>query len=80
VTQAFTMAYLLARGMVGHDFILDYTKMLPAIMTGTFVGVHLFTKISELLFRRLVLLVLLMAGAAHAGHALIDLFAGRGGT
>jgi uncharacterized membrane protein YfcA len=48
--------------------------MLPAIMLGTFVGVHLFTKISEALFRRLVLLLLLSAGAIHAVDGTISLF------
>jgi uncharacterized protein len=59
VMQACTMLYLLSKGLVGRDFIGYYIKMLPAIMLGTFVGVHLFTKISEALFRRLVLLLLL---------------------
>jgi uncharacterized membrane protein YfcA len=49
--------------------------MLPAIMIGTFVGVHLFRKINEVLFRRLVLLLLLVAGATHAVHALVDFLA-----
>jgi uncharacterized protein len=74
VMQACTMLYLLTKGLVGRDFIDDYIKMLPAIMLGTFVGVHIFTKISEALFRRLVLLLLLIAGAIHAVDGTISLF------
>jgi uncharacterized protein len=74
VMQACTMLYLLTKGLVGRDFIDDYIKMLPAIMLGTFVGVHIFTKISETLFRRLVLLLLLIAGAIHAVDGTISLF------
>lgn len=80
VTQACTLIYLLFKGLVGHDFIFDYVRMLPAIMIGTFIGVHLFTKINELLFRRLVLLILLLAGATHAAHSVIDFVAGKGGA
>jgi len=49
--------------------------MLSAIMIGTFVGVHLFTKINESSFRRLVLLLLLIAGATHVIHAVVDFVA-----
>ena len=81
VMQAATLTYLVANGLVGHAFVLDYIRMLPAIVIGTFVGVHLFTKINVFLFRRVVLLLLLIAGATHALHAVIDIFAvGRAGV
>ena len=76
VTQACTMLYLLTKGLVGKGFIEDYIKMFPAIMLGTFVGVHLFTKISESLFRRLILLLLLIAGLTHVAHGAAYLFRG----
>jgi hypothetical protein len=72
VTQFCTLAYLFASGLVDRSFFSDYLKMLPAIMIGTFVGVHLFTKFNEVTFRRLVLLLLLLAGAAHTIHAVVD--------
>jgi uncharacterized membrane protein YfcA len=72
VIQVCTLTFLLAKGLVGREFISDYMKMLPAIMIGTFVGVHLFSKINESLFRRLVLLLLLIAGATHFIHAIVD--------
>ncbi len=75
VTQVCTLAFLLAKGLVGRDFISDYIKMLPAIVIGTFVGVHLFTKISGSLFRRLVLVLLLIAGATHSIHAVVKFVA-----
>ncbi len=52
VTQVCTLAFLLNKGLVGREFTSDYIKMLPAILIGTFVGVHLFTKINGSLFRR----------------------------
>ena len=75
VTQVCTLAFLLAKGLVGRDFISDYIKMLPAIMIGTFVGLHLFTKINGSLFRRLVLVLLLIAGATHSIHAVVKFVA-----
>jgi uncharacterized membrane protein YfcA len=75
VIQVCTLTFLLAKGLVGRDFMSDYVKMLPAIMIGTFVGVHLFTKINESSFRRLVLLLLLIAGATHVIHAVVDFVA-----
>jgi uncharacterized membrane protein YfcA len=74
VMQSCTFIYLLAEGMIDKGFILDYLKMLPAIMIGTFVGVHLFGKINPALFRRLVLLLLLIAASAHAIHGFLDFF------
>jgi uncharacterized membrane protein YfcA len=77
VTQCCTFAYLFAKGMVSRNFTLDYLGMIPAIVIGTFVGVHLFTTINEALFRRLVLLLLLIAGATHIIHAGIDIYIER---
>jgi uncharacterized protein len=72
VVQFCTLAFLAAKGMVSLGLISDYIKMLPAILMGTFVGVHLFTKMDHALFRRLILLILLIAGATHVVHAGID--------
>jgi hypothetical protein len=75
VMQICTLVYLFAKGMVGHDFVADYIKMVPAIMIGTFVGVYLFAKINEAVFRRVVLILLLIVGATHAIHAAVDFLA-----
>jgi uncharacterized protein len=72
IMQLCTLGYLAANSMIGRTFVPDYLKMLPAIMLGTFVGVHLFTKINEASFRRLILLLLLIAGAAHIIDAAIN--------
>ncbi len=72
VIQVATFFYLLANGLVDRNFIFKYIAMLPAIMIGTFVGVHLFRKIDETLFRRFVLALLLVAAATHLAHGLID--------
>ena len=73
VLQFCTLFYLLASGLIGRDFIPDYLKMLPAIMIGTFVGVHLFSRINAAVFRRLVLLILLIAAATHIVHGAVHI-------
>jgi uncharacterized protein len=80
VIQVCTLTFLLSKGLVGRNFMSDYVKMLPAIMIGTFVGVHLFTRINESLFRRLVLLLLLIAGATHVIHAVVNFAAEHPGS
>lgn len=65
IMQLCTLGYLAAKGLISRSFIPDYFKMLPVIMLGTFVGVYLYTKIDESSFRRLILLLLLIAGAVH---------------
>jgi uncharacterized protein len=73
VIQVATFFYLLANGLVGRDFLVKYAAVLPAIMIGTFVGVHLFRKINESLFRQFVLSLLLIAAITHLAHGLIDI-------
>lgn len=78
--QICTLAYLFAKGMVGDLLLTDYIKVIPAIIIGTFVGVHLFTKINEAVFRRIVLILLLVVGITHSIHAALDFSAyGRSG-
>jgi uncharacterized membrane protein YfcA len=72
--QFCTLACLATKGLIGQSFIPDYFKMLPAIALGTFVGVNLFTKINEISFRRLILLLFLIAGAAHIADVTINHF------
>ena len=80
VMQICTLAYLFAKGMVGDLLLTDYIKVIPAIIIGTFVGVHLFTKINEAVFRRIVLILLLVVGITHSIHAALDFSAyGRSG-
>jgi len=80
VMQICTLIYLFAKGMVGNEFFADYLKVIPAIVIGTFVGVHLFTKIDEAVFRRIVLILLLVVGVTHSIHAALDFSAyGRHG-
>lgn len=74
VVQIGAMIYLIMRGLVGYTLISDYIKMLPAIMIGTFVGVYLFGKMSEVTFRRLVLFLLLIVGIMHSSAAAVHLF------
>ncbi len=65
VMQFCTLTYLIMKGLVGSGFVADYFKMLPAITLGTFAGVHIFTRVNEASFRRLILVLLLIAGTAH---------------
>lgn len=74
IVQLGAMIYLIVKGLVGYALISDYIKMLPAIMIGTFVGVYIFGKMSEVTFRRLVLLLLLIVGIMHSSAAAVHLF------
>jgi uncharacterized membrane protein YfcA len=71
VMQFCTLAYLFASGVVGRGFLADYLQCLPAIIIGTFVGVLLFARINEMLFRQLVLALLLVAGVTHLITAIV---------
>ena len=71
--QLCTLLYLFASGLVGRGFLTDYFECLPAIVIGTFIGALLFTVINEMVFRQLVLLVLLVAGATHVITTVVHL-------
>ncbi len=68
VMQCCVLAYLYSTGIVGRGFLPDYLKIFPAIMTGTFVGVYLYSRIDEAMFRRIVLLILIVAAVTHIFH------------
>jgi len=65
VMQCCVLAYLYSVGMIGRGFLADYLTIFPAIMIGTFIGVALYSRINEAMFRRTVLLILLIASATH---------------
>lgn len=79
VMQCCVLAYLGSIGIVGRGFLPDYLKIFPAIMIGTFIGVSLYSKINEAMFRRAVLLILLIAAITHIIHGLAHFIGpGRG--
>ncbi len=77
VMQCCILAYLYWIGVIGRDFLPDYLKIFPAIMIGTFVGLALYAKIDEAMFRRTVLLILLVASVTHIIHGVAH-FIGAG--
>jgi uncharacterized membrane protein YfcA len=56
------MALLLGTGHVSKRVLVDFTVTLPALVAGTALGIYLFGKVDEMMFRRLVLIALLVSG------------------
>jgi len=62
VMQVFALALMLCRHCITGETLLSLTMNLPALMTGAALGVVMFRRIDDVLFRRIVLSVLLLAG------------------
>jgi uncharacterized membrane protein YfcA len=63
VMQLLALALLLSRNGISREAVLDLTLGLPALAAGAALGVVLFRRIDDARFRRVVLAVLLFAGA-----------------
>jgi uncharacterized protein len=62
VMQLLALALMLSHHGVPANVLLDMTLSLPALAAGTVVGVMMFGRVNDVLFRRVVLTVLLVAG------------------
>jgi uncharacterized protein len=60
--QVFALGLMLSRNGLSTQALLNLTVSLPALAAGTLVGVGLFGKINEAMFRSFVLAALLLAG------------------
>ncbi len=78
VMQCCVLAYLYSTGTIGRSLLPDYLKIFPAIIIGTFLGVSLYSKINEATFRRMLLLILLVASVTHIIHGLAQFIGGGG--
>lgn len=66
VMQIIALALLLPRADWSSGMLLDLVVSLPALAAGTAVGVMLFGRVDDVLFRRVVLATLLVSGLALA--------------
>jgi uncharacterized membrane protein YfcA len=62
--QVFALALLLSRNGLSAPAVTYWLYSLPALAAGTGLGIVMFGKINDALFRRIVLAVLLLAGLA----------------
>jgi uncharacterized protein len=60
--QLFALALMLSRHSISGETLLSLTLSLPALVAGAALGVVMFRRIDDALFRRIVLAVLLLAG------------------
>ena len=63
VMQIGTLAYFSELGIFAAATWSTYFRCVPAIVAGTWLGLHLFHRIDDAKFRRVVLLFLLISGA-----------------
>jgi uncharacterized protein len=64
--QLLALAVMLAHGGLSRQTMIDLVISLPALACGVALGVVMFRKINDVLFRRIVLTVLVIAGLALA--------------
>ena len=60
--QVFALALMLARNDVSSRVFLDFAVSVPALLAGSALGILAFRHVDELMFRRIVLLILLVSG------------------
>ncbi len=66
VMQIATLIYFSKLGIVSVSSLGLYLLCAPAVLCGTCLGLHLFNRIDDAMFRRIVLIFLLVCGAALA--------------
>lgn len=62
--QLFSLALMLSRSSVPSKVMIDFFISLPALAAGTALGIFMFRSINEALFRRIILILLLLSGLA----------------
>ena len=60
--QVFALALMLARNGISTQALWNLTVSLPALLAGAAIGILLFGKVDDVVFRRIVLAILLVAG------------------
>ena len=60
--QVFALALMLVRNGISTQALWNLTASLPALLAGTAIGILLFGKVDDVVFRRIVLAILLIAG------------------
>ena len=60
--QLFALALMVSRNTISSDAFVSLAVNLPALVAGAALGIVLFRRINDAVFRRAVLAVLLFAG------------------
>ena len=64
IMQVATLAYFSKLGIFGVETGKTFLWCAPAVLGGTWIGIRLFRRIDDAMFRRILLLLLLFSGAA----------------
>jgi uncharacterized membrane protein YfcA len=64
VMQISALALMLARQELSFRILIDLASSIPALLAGSALGIFAFRHVSELIFRRIVLIILLLSGIA----------------
>jgi len=59
--QIATLAYFSKLGMIASGMMTTYLFCAPAVLGGTWLGLHLFENIGDAMFRRLMLIFLIVS-------------------
>jgi uncharacterized membrane protein YfcA len=62
VMQLFALVLMLSRHSLPPQFVLNLTVSLPSVAAGTALGIVMFRRVNDVLFRRIILVVLLLSG------------------
>ncbi|HVY14681.1 MAG TPA: sulfite exporter TauE/SafE family protein [Rhodopila sp.] len=62
--QVATLAYFSRVGMLAHGLTSLYIACAPGVLAGTWLGLRLFRHVNDVVFRRLILVSLLISGVA----------------
>lgn len=62
--QISALALMLARQELSFRILIDLASSIPALLAGSALGIFAFRNVSELIFRRIVLIILLLSGIA----------------
>jgi uncharacterized membrane protein YfcA len=62
--QVATLAYFSKLGILSLETGKTFLWCVPAVLGGTWVGIRLFRSIDDAMFRRILLVFLLLSGAA----------------
>jgi uncharacterized membrane protein YfcA len=62
VMQVFALALMLSRNSLQMKVVVDFFVSLPALAAGTALGIFMFRSVNEVIFRRVILIILFVSG------------------
>jgi uncharacterized membrane protein YfcA len=65
--QIFALTLMLVRNDLSSKVLFDFAFSVPALLIGSALGMLAFRNVNELMFRRIVLLILLLSGILLVG-------------